>query len=137
MLSYSKLSNILLETSSKEMGRQFFTSCLLFSGRQEPHWLFSTLRGTSHFVNTTDRLFLVVCKQIHRKFLTLEYISYREHELCFGLRFLIIFKISFAQSSTVESDWHVFSVRIEGSLLLLLTREHCLVKNSLKVQPFP
>ena len=52
--------------------------------------------------------------------------------MLFGLRFLIIFKISFVENSTVENDWHVFLVRIEGNLLLLSTREHCLVKKSSK-----
>ena len=42
----------------------------------------------------------------------------------FGLRFLIIFKVSYVEKSADESDWHVFLVRTEVSLLLLLTREH-------------
>ena len=50
----------------------------------------------------------------------------------FRLRFLIIFKVLFIENSTVESDWHVFLVRIEESLLFLLTREHCLVRKLLK-----
>ena len=84
----------------------------------------------------TEKLFLVVCKQIYHKFLTFEYLSYRDHGALFGLRFLIIFKISYVENSTVESDWHVFLVRTEGSLLLSLTREHCLVKKSLKSSAF-
>ena len=40
------------------------------------------------------------------------------------------------ENSAVESDWHVFLVRTEGNLLLLLTREHCLVKKSLKSSVF-
>ena len=53
-----------------------------------------------------------------------------------GLIFLIIFKISYVENSTDESDLHVFLVRTEGSLLLLLTREHCLEKKSLKSSAF-
>ena len=52
------------------------------------------------------------------------------------LRFLIIFKISYVENSTDESDLHVFLVRAEGSLLLLLTRAHCFEKMSLKSSAF-
>ena len=55
--------------------------------------------------------------------------------LC-GLSFLIIFKISYVKISTDESDLYVFLVRNKGSLLLLLTREHCFVKKSLKSPAF-
>ena len=41
------------------------------------------------------------------------------------LRFLIIFKISYVENSTDESDLHVFLVKTERSFLLLLTREKC------------
>ena len=54
----------------------------------------------------------------------------------FGSRFQIIFKISYAENSTVESDCRVFLLRTEGSLQLLLKREHCLVKKSLKSSAF-
>ena len=53
-----------------------------------------------------------------------------------GLRFLIIFETSYIENSTDESDLHVFSVRTEGSLLLLLTREHCFEKKSSKSSVF-
>ena len=54
----------------------------------------------------------------------------------FGLRYLIIFKISYVENSTVKSNWHVFLLRTDESLLLLLTRELCLVKKSLKSSAF-
>ena len=54
----------------------------------------------------------------------------------FGLRFLIIFQILFVENSTVESNLQVFFVRTEGSSLLLLRREHCVVKKSLKSSVF-
>ena len=54
----------------------------------------------------------------------------------FGLMSLIIFKISYVENSTVKSDWHLFELRTEEILLLLLTREHCFVKNSLKSSIF-
>ena len=51
----------------------------------------------------------------------------------FGLRFLIIFKVSHVENSSFESDLRHFLVRTEGSSQLLLTREHCLVMKSLKI----
>ena len=53
-----------------------------------------------------------------------------------GLRFLIIFKISYAKNSTDRNDLHVFLRRTEGSLLLLLTREYCFEKKSLRSSAF-
>ena len=46
-----------------------------------------------------------------------------------GLRFLIIFKISYVENSTGQSDLYAFLVRTEGSLLLFLTKEHCFKKS--------
>ena len=54
----------------------------------------------------------------------------------FGLRYLIIFKISYVENSTVKSNWHVFLLRTDKSFLLLLTRDHCLVKKPLKSSAF-
>ena len=84
MLSYNNLSNILPETGSKGIGRQFLRSFLLFFKRQELHWIFSIQRGTSHFLNTTKKLFLVVCKYINQKILTFDYLLCRNRELCLG-----------------------------------------------------
>ena len=44
----------------------------------------------------------------------------------------IFFKISYVENSSDESDLPVFLVRAKGNLLLLLAREHCFVKKSLK-----
>ena len=51
----------------------------------------------------------------------------------FGLRFLILFRISSVGKSIVDKDSCVFSVRITGSSLLLLTIEYWLAKKLLKI----
>ena len=45
-------------------------------------------------------------------------------------------KTSFVEKSTFISNLRTFLVRTEGSLLLLVTREHCLVKKSLNSSAF-
>ena len=62
MLSYNNLANILPETGSKEIGDNSLNLAYCFFYRQELRWLFSILRGTSHFLNITGKLCLVVCK---------------------------------------------------------------------------
>ena len=52
------------------------------------------------------------------------------------LRFRIICKISYVEISTDQSDLHVFLVRTEESLLLLLTGAHSFEKKSLKSSAF-
>ena len=54
----------------------------------------------------------------------------------FGLRFLIIFKISSVEKSIVDRDLCDFFVRVTGSSLLLLIVEHWLGKKLLKILAF-
>lgn len=62
MLSYNSLSNILLETCSKEMGPLFFSSCLLFFSKTGTPLTFFPPEEDFDFLNMTEKLFLVVSK---------------------------------------------------------------------------
>ena len=111
--------NILAETDSKEIGRWFLNSSLLFflmlgttlvffdSEENFPLSIKDLVVMPSGFEIDSSQLFII-------QILILSW-----PWALFGLRFLIIFKRSYVK--TDESDLLVFSVRTERSLLLLLT----------------
>ena len=80
MLLYNSLSHILPKTGSQEMRRQFFSSYLLPFLNTETTLVF--LHSENNFLNMTENVYLVVCKQIQHKFSTFRYSSYCDSELC-------------------------------------------------------
>ena len=135
MLSYNNISNILSEIGSKEIGWHFygFWLWLLFFQIKELHW-----HSERNFLfSKHDRKIIPSGLQIDSsKIFNIWILIISGPWALFQLRFLIIFKISYVENSTDESDLHVFLVRNEESLLLLLTRENCFVKKSLKSSAF-
>ena len=103
------------------------------------HWLFSTLMEKSQFQCMSMHWLKISCRglQIDLPQIFVMWILILSWPWAlFGSKFCIIFSISLLEKCKVFKRFSVVQWRLEGSSLLLLSKEHCFAKKELESSAF-